>query len=116
MRSPVARLDAATNIFRRADFPLFADPAKNDYHLTPQALSTAATRLTAAALDLPAATGVPRAEVEPPLTWQYRHPAGKEKRPAEKGLTLGAYTAEPRREHNNVTQRRNDAKRRQANE
>ena len=33
------RLDPTTNVFRRADFPLFVSPAKHDYHLTPQAIA-----------------------------------------------------------------------------
>jgi hypothetical protein len=85
------RLDPATNVFRRADFPLFVGPARHDYHLAPQAFPAATTPLSAEAIDLPEVPGVPKTEVESPLVWQYRHPAGKEKRPAERGLTLGAY-------------------------
>ncbi|MGO8691852.1 MAG: hypothetical protein ACLQLG_19695 [Thermoguttaceae bacterium] len=85
------RLDPATNLFRRADFPLFVSPARHDYHLVRQAFPAATTRVSARTIDLPEAPGVTRAEAEPPLVWQYRHPAGKAKRPAEKGLTRGAY-------------------------
>jgi hypothetical protein len=84
-------LDPATNIFRRADYPLFINPARHDYHLTPQALRAATTRLSAEAIELPETPGALRADVQPPLAWQYRHPAAKQKRPAESGLTLGAY-------------------------
>jgi len=90
---PVAgtRLDPATNVFRRADFPLFVSPARHDYQLAPQAFLAATTPLSAEAIDLPEVAGVPKTEVESPLVWQYRHPAAKEQRPAERGLTLGAY-------------------------
>ncbi len=84
-------LDPATNVFRRAGFPLFVSPANDDYHLTPQAFRAATAPISVDAIELPAAPGVAKAEAEPPLTWQYRHPAAKEKRPAEKNLTLGAY-------------------------
>jgi formylglycine-generating enzyme required for sulfatase activity len=85
-----ARMDPATNDFRRAGFPLFVGPAKHDYRLVPQAFRAATTPLSADKIDLPEVPGVPKAEAEPPLVWQYRHPAAKEKRPAQKDLTLGA--------------------------
>ena len=85
------RLDPATNVFRRADFPLFVSLAKHDYHLAPQAFPIAATSLSAEAIEVPGVPGAPKTEVEPPLAWQYRHPAGREQRPAERALTLGAY-------------------------
>jgi hypothetical protein len=85
------KLDAASNVFRRADFPLFVGPAGHDYRLVPQAFPAATSRLSAEAIDLPPVPGVPKAEAELPLVWQYRHPAAREKRPVEHGLTLGAY-------------------------
>jgi len=47
---------------------------------------------TAALLELPAVPGLPDAAVLRPLDWQYRHPAGGEKRAAEQGVTAGAQT------------------------
>ena len=40
---------------------------------------------------LPSVTGARPEDVQPLLAWQYHHPTSKERRPAEKGLTLGAY-------------------------
>ena len=92
------RLDLKTNLFRRADYPLFADPAQHDYHLTSAALAAASSPLLPSKIDLPLVPGVPAGDTETVLTWQYRHPASKERRPVEKGLTLGAYArpAEPK--------------------
>jgi len=84
-------LDAKTNLCRRADFPLFVDPAQHDYRLTSAGLAAAGTPLSPAEINLPLVPGMRAEEAEAPLAWQYRHPASKEERPAEKGLTLGAY-------------------------
>ena len=84
-------LDPRTNLFRRADYPLFANPAQRNYHLTSAALAAASTPLLPSKIDLPLVPGMPAGDVEAVLAWQYRHPASKEGRPAEKGLTLGAY-------------------------
>jgi hypothetical protein len=84
-------LDPATSVFRRADGPIFVNPEQHNYRLTPQIVKAAATPLSADKLEVPPVPGMPKAEVEAPLAWQYRHPASKEQRPAEKGLTLGAY-------------------------
>jgi len=43
----------------------------------------------------PQLPGEQEAAKEPPLAWQYRHPAGREKRPPEDPLTLGAYASPP---------------------
>ena len=86
-----AKFDAATNVFQRAEFPLFVNPAKHDYHLTPRAFPLAATSLSAGAMHLPAAPGLAKTGSESPLAWQYRHPAAAERRPREKGPTRGAY-------------------------
>jgi len=84
-------LDPKTNLFQRASAAMFVNPAQHDYRLTPAAAKTATTTLSLKKIDLPAVAGVPGADQDPPLAWQHRYPAGKEKRPAEKGLTLGAY-------------------------
>ena len=84
-------LDPKTSLFQRGSTPLFAGPAQHDYRLTPAAAKIATTTLSSKKIEVPAVAGVPEADHEPPLAWQYRHTAGKEKRPAEKGLTLGAY-------------------------
>ena len=83
-------LDAATNRFQRAAEP-FVKPLANDYHLTPEAAQAAKTTLTADKLDLPPTLGIPVVAGESPIRWQYRHPADKERRQREKGLTAGAY-------------------------
>lgn len=82
-------LDLKTNVFQRVDVPLFVNPAAHDYHLRAEIAHRATTPLSARRLELPAPPGL--ATVEPPLTWQYRHPAGKEKRRESERLTLGAY-------------------------
>jgi hypothetical protein len=84
-------LEPRTNLFRRAEFRLFVDPAKHNYRLTPQAARMAETPLSAETLNLPSPHDKTLKPEERPLAWQYRHPAGKEKRPAERDLTLGAY-------------------------
>jgi hypothetical protein len=94
-RVGATQFDPATNVFRRADFPLFVNPAEHDYHLAPQAIIAATIRLSADAIELPKTPGLPEAEAEPPLAWQYHYPAAKETRPAGKGLTLGAYGRSP---------------------
>lgn len=84
-------LEAATNVFHRADHPLFADPSQHDYRLTPAAAKSARARLTPDMLDLPPLPGASQPDAKPPLVWQYRHPADKEQRPAEARLARGAY-------------------------
>jgi hypothetical protein len=86
-----AALDPHSNLFRRADFRLFVDPAKHNYRLTPQAARLAVTPLSAEKLKMSSPADITQKPEERPLAWQYRHPAAKEKRPTEKGLTLGAY-------------------------
>jgi len=88
-------LDPRTNLLRRADYPLFANPAQHDYHLTSAALAMASTPLSPAKIKVPLPPGARAGEVEALLAWQYRHPASKERRPAEKHLTLGAYARLP---------------------
>jgi hypothetical protein len=90
-------LDPRSNLFRHAEFRLFVDPARNDYRLTPQAASLAVTPLSAEKLNVPSPPDKTQKTEERPLAWQYHHPAGKEKRPAEKGLTLGAYARQQAR-------------------
>jgi hypothetical protein len=89
------KLDPATNRFDRAEGPLFLDAAALSYHLRPDAARQAAVRLKVAQIALPAVPGSSPAEIEPPLTWQYHHPLGKEPRPVESPLTRGAYAAAP---------------------
>ena len=50
---------------------------------------------TAELLELPSVPGLPDTAALRPLEWQYHHPAGSEKRPAEESVTAGAY-AQPR--------------------
>ena len=90
-----ASLDPKTNIFRRAEAALFANPTQHDYHLTSAACAAARTPLSPSTIIVPLPPGAPAGEIDALLAWQYRHPASKEKRPAEKGLTLGAYARSP---------------------
>ena len=83
-------LDARTNRFVGSLAPLFANPVQNDYHLLSQAARTTMVRLAVNRIELPETPGALDTEVEPPLVWQYRHPAAKEKRPPERALTAGA--------------------------
>jgi hypothetical protein len=92
-----AEFDPATSVFKRADFRLFADAARHDFHLTPRAFPTATTRLSADAIELLSHLGTAQTATELALVWQYRHPASKEKRPPEERLTVGAYARTPAR-------------------
>jgi len=84
-------LSPQTNRFERSTVAVFVDPAQHDYRLTSQAAKLAVTGLSLANLDVPRVPGMPYADVEPPLVWQYRHPAGKEKRPLTAKLACGAH-------------------------
>ena len=52
-------LDPKTNLIRRADYPLFVDPARHDYHLTSAALAVANTPLSPAGINVPMPPGMP---------------------------------------------------------
>jgi hypothetical protein len=86
-------LDPKANVVRRTPVNLFVDPQANDYHLNAEAAAILKSHMSAVELEIPPMPGMtaPVGVKEPPLAWQYHHPAGKEKRPAEKGLAPGAY-------------------------
>lgn len=86
------RLDERTNRFERlAD--LFADPAGGDFRLKSGSVRRATAPLPPSELELPPVPGRPMSEMDPPLTWQYRHPAGREKRIEQGGFsTVGAHS------------------------
>jgi len=86
-------LDPATNRFRRAQGPLFVAPAQHDYRLNPPIARSAKSCVPAERLKVPPLPAGQEAAKEPPLAWQYRHPAGSEKRPREDKLTIGAYAS-----------------------
>ncbi len=86
------RLDAPGNHFEAAS-DLFSGPHDNNYQLPPRAAQQMKVAYTAALFDLPPAPGLPLAAALRPLDWQYRHPAAREKRPAEDPVTAGAYAA-----------------------
>ena len=86
-------LDPKTDMFRRAQGPLFVNPAQGDFRLRPEAVASATVALSLEELRLPAIVGESETERDPPLAWQYRHPLGKEKRPSQGKVTLGAYAA-----------------------
>ena len=52
---------------------------------------------TAQLFELPSVPGLPGTAVLRPLDWQYHHPAGSERRPAEENVTAGAYPPAGRR-------------------
>ena len=75
------------NTFGWSGASSFADPKNNDYrpvHPLPRGWP-------AKLIFLPRPPAPVKYESGEPLAWQYRHPAGKEKRPPEKTLTVGAY-------------------------
>lgn len=83
-------LAPATNEIRRFDAPLFTDPAQHDYRLLAAAAEQLAVPPSAAQIALPATPGAAETSREPARAWQYRHPAGKQRREMETDLTLGA--------------------------
>ncbi len=83
-------LDARTTTFRRVA-PVFADPSRHDYRLTDPMARRATSPLSADEIRVPPTPGVPPSRVEPPLVWQYRHPAERERRSDQERLTRGAY-------------------------
>ena len=82
-------LDAASNHFEPAG-DLFFGPRDNNYRLPLQAAQRMTVAATAELLELPSVPGLPDTALLRPLEWQYRHPAGSEKRPAEQSVTAGA--------------------------
>jgi len=85
------RLQRDSNLFRRVPGPFFVAPAEHNYRLTGEIVQKMNPRRPAAKLDFPAVPGVRPAQSALPLAWQYRHPAGREKRAAEKTPMLGAH-------------------------
>lgn len=84
-------LDPETNRFQRSAEPLFRSPEQHDYSLTPAVAKTATVPAEVLkALKLPPVPGMPAANVEPPLKWQYHHLAGKEPRTNQASVELGA--------------------------
>lgn len=86
-------LDATSNRFGRVPGPLFVNPTQGDYRLLPQIARTAAVDLSVDQITLPRLPGAAGEPSDPPLVWQYHHPLGKQPRPHEPRLTLGAYAA-----------------------
>ena len=82
-------MDMKANAFGKGAPPVFADAKKHDYRLADRSLRAFAAGLSASKIKLPSVPG--RTESEPPLAWQYRHPAEGEKRPTEAKATVGAY-------------------------
>jgi len=83
-------IEANRNHFAAAG-DLFFGPRDNNYRLPPQAADRMKVASTAALLELPSVPGMPSVAALRPLDWQYHHPAGSEKRPAEQSVTAGAY-------------------------
>ncbi|NLF71928.1 MAG: right-handed parallel beta-helix repeat-containing protein [Candidatus Anammoximicrobium sp.] len=82
--------DRATNVIRRFDSPPFAAPDRHDYRLLPAAARQLLAPLDARLVSLPATPGAAESGGDLPLAWQYRHPAGKQRRETGATLTLGA--------------------------
>jgi hypothetical protein len=89
-------LDPQTNLFRRTDQPLFVAPEKDDYRLREEFVRAAVTRPACRHPDLPLPPGLEQTAADPPLAWQYRHPAGKESRPPATAPIQGAFGASVR--------------------
>lgn len=83
-------LDAASNPSGRFEGLVFADPAQHDYRLLPAAAGQLAAPPSAAQRALPATPGATETDRQAMLAWQYRHPAGKQRRETDAGWTLGA--------------------------
>jgi hypothetical protein len=83
-------LDAASNPIQRFDASPLADPAQHDFRVLPAAAGQLAAPTAALQAPLPATPGAVQTKAEPPLAWQYRHPADKQKREAVAGMVLGA--------------------------
>ena len=88
---PEASFAPNLNMFRRFPAPLFVAPKDHDYRLRPAILSSLTVRSTSIKLALPAFPGIERDASDTPLTWQYVHPAAKEKRSLDPPLTVGAH-------------------------
>jgi hypothetical protein len=80
----------ASNRFERQTGELFIDARDNNYRLVPAAARRMTVASAAALLDLPKVPGMPEADALPPLSWQYHHPAGGEKRGEQEPAIAGA--------------------------
>lgn len=85
------RLSPKTNHFTRFDVRLFVNPSEHNYRLTQPAAKAVRMRSLARTVDVPATPGKPEKDHQRPLLWQYRHPGGKETRPAAERPTVGAF-------------------------
>ena len=83
-------LDAASNPIQRFDASPLAAPAQHDFRVLPAAAGQLAAAPAALQAPLPATPGAVQTGAEPPLAWQYRHPADKQKREVGAGMVLGA--------------------------
>ena len=83
------------NAFGTSPVAAFVDPAAHDYRLKSQVARAFATGPAIETIKLPDVPGAAEGTKESPLTWQYRHPGDKEKRPTAKKPTLGAYGQPP---------------------
>ena len=84
-------LDSKGNHFEALAGDLFLGPHDDNYRLPPQAAQRMTVASTAELLELPSVPGLPDTAILRPLDWQYHHPAGREKRPAEQSVTAGAF-------------------------
>lgn len=83
-------LDPATNIIRRFDSPPFTSPDRHDYRLLPAAAGQLGTPVSVKQIELPSTPGAADTDSDPPLAWQYRHPADRQRRQPTATLPLGA--------------------------
>jgi hypothetical protein len=85
-------LDGKSSHFEPAG-DLFFGARDNNYRLPPKDAQRMIVSVSSAAglLELPAPPGLPETALLRPLEWQYRHPAGSEKRPVEQSVTAGAF-------------------------
>jgi hypothetical protein len=83
-------LAAESNHYVRQPGDLFVGVIDNNYRLMPAAARNMKVDASADLLELPKVPGMPEADALPPLTWQYRHPAGGEKRVEKERNVAGA--------------------------
>jgi hypothetical protein len=84
-------LDAGANRVAMVDPSEMITVSEGVYRLTAEAAVEAVIPLTPDGLDIPLWPGAREADVLPPLSWQYAHPAGRQPRRLSDPLVLGAF-------------------------
>ena len=87
------QLEPSSNVFDRMTRQLFIAPAEGNYQLVKEIASDQRSHRPVMKISLPPTPGSQSTKVSPPMTWQYRHPASRERREAEAAPALGALGA-----------------------